>query len=129
NKHKPETVIRKGSLMDIVNNLPNFRGKRRLVNFFRNNKIHATSSVYSDQDLIIQSGAPVLWPNCQSNEWAQPIWYDVVGKLKNKIPSINLAAGSCYPWEKQEGFMSEGEKRYAKDIGSFCKLTTTRDTL
>lgn len=128
NKHKPETAIRRGSIVDVVRRLPNFRGKGRLLNFIEN-KFYAKSSVYSDQDLIIQSGAPVLWQNCHTNEWAQPIWYNTVGKLKDKIPVINLAAGSCYPWEKQGDFFNQEEAKYAKDIAGFCKLTTTRDKL
>jgi hypothetical protein len=49
----------------------------------------------------VQCGAPVLWPNCNKCEWAEPLWYSVIGRLHKKTPVLNLAAGSCYPWEKQ----------------------------
>jgi polysaccharide pyruvyl transferase WcaK-like protein len=53
-----------------------------------------------------------------------------VGQLVGKVPAINIAAGSCYPWEQQpEHFINPAEAKYAEDIGRFCKLTTTRDKL
>jgi hypothetical protein len=128
NKHLPDTAITPNSPWHWLNKLPNFKGKGRLYNFYYK-YLHAHFNVYKNQDLIIQSGAPVLWPDCQNNEWAQPIWYNIIGKLKDKIPVVNLAAGSCYPWENKETFSSKEEAVYAKDIGGFCKLTTTRDTL
>lgn len=128
NKHNPETSILPGSPWFWLNKLPKFKGRGRLIRFFEKH-FTAQYSVFKNQDLIIQSGAPVLWPNCQDNEWAQPIWYNTLGKLKNKIPVLNIAAGSCYPWENKETFHTQAEAQYAKDIGSFCRLTTTRDTL
>lgn len=128
NKHQPETAILQNSPVHFLNKLPHFKGKH----FFRkayDKFLYHFFSVYSKQDLIIQSGAPVLWPECYNNEWARPIWYNTIGRLKDKIPVINLAAGSCYPWEDQDGFTDDREAVYAKDIGSFCRLTTTRDKL
>jgi hypothetical protein len=128
NKHFPETAIIPNSPWHWLNRLPNFKGKSRLYRFFEKYLLFRFS-VFKNQDLIIQSGAPVLWPNCQENEWAQPIWYHTIGRLKDRIPVVNLAAGSCYPWENQDSFSNIKEADYAKDIGGFCRLTTTRDTL
>lgn len=128
NKHYPDSSVVKYSPIHLLKRLKPFRGRGRLLNFY-NKFLYSYFSVYKDQDLIIQSGAPVLWPDCQKNEWAQPIWYNTIGKLKSRIPVINLAAGSCYPWERYGSFYSEKEAAYAKDIGGFCRLTTTRDKL
>ncbi|WP_162426439.1 polysaccharide pyruvyl transferase family protein [Pontibacter pudoricolor] len=128
NKHQPETAVLPNSPFHFLTKLPPFKGKRFLY-YAYNKFFYHLFSVFKNQDLIIQSGAPVLWPNCFENEWAQPIWYNTVARLKDKVPTINLAAGSCYPWEKQEGFIDNREKIYAEDIGSLCKITTTRDKL
>lgn len=128
NKHLPETAIVNKSPIHLLKKSKPFPGRGKLMNFYDKYLYHYFS-VYNSQDIIIQSGAPVLWPDCQNNEWAIPIWYKTIGKLHKKIPVLNIAAGSCYPWEHRNGFFNDDEKKYAADIGSFCKLTTTRDIL
>jgi len=87
-------------------------------------------SCFDDCDLIIQCGAPVLWPNCHRSEWATPLWHQVVGRLSGRIPVLNLAAGSCYPWERQPEYISESrDALYLKAILGYCRLTTVRDRL
>ena len=129
NKHQPETALSTRSPSILLNKLPDFKGKgrlKRILEKYYNKKF----SVYSKQNLIIQSGAPFLWPNCYMNEWAEPIWYNAIGQLKEEIPTLNLAIGSCYPWENQsEVFQNKKDEKYAQDIGSFCRITTTRDRL
>ena len=128
NKHYPETAILPNSPLHLLKRLPNLKGKRHLLRAYDKFLYHFYS-VYRKQDLVVQSGAPVLWPKCYDNEWANPIWYKTLSRLKDKVPIINLAAGSCYPWETKHGFTNDQEAAYAKDIGSFCRLTTTRDKL
>lgn len=128
NKHDPYSSLKSANILKMLKKMRPFRGKRIILKIF-DKEDYSNNSVYADQDLIIQSGAPVLWPNCHRNEWAIPIWYKTLGKLKDKIPILNLAAGSCYPWENQSGFLCQEEFKYASDIGSFCKLTTTRDIM
>jgi hypothetical protein len=87
-------------------------------------------SRFDDCDLIVQCGAPVLWPGCSKCEWAGPIWYSVIGRLHKKIPVLNLAAGSCYPWEDQpESIGNPADAHFLKTIGSYCAVTTARDAL
>ncbi len=87
-------------------------------------------SCFDDCDMIVQCGAPVFWPHCHQNEWAQPLWRDVVGRLYGRIPVLNLAAGSCYPWERQPLFIVDPEEaEYVKAILGYCRLTTVRDDL
>lgn len=131
NKHKPYTVypawhpIHVG---DVAERLP-----------LGQNLLRATAdslfarmgfSRFDDCDLIVQCGAPVFWPNCSRSEWAQPIWRDVIGRLCEKIPVLNLAAGSCYPWERQQDVLKLPEDaEYIKSILGYCRLTTVRDRL
>jgi len=128
NKHHPESILTPKNIFQTILNLPSFKGKQRFINLFYSNFNHSFN-IFKKQDLIIQSGAPVLWPNCFNSEWNIPFWYETAGKLHNQIPVLNLAAGSCYPWENQKGFLDERELIFAKEIGSFCSLTTTRDKL
>jgi len=129
NKHFPYTVYPLWHPMRYVPHLSR-RGGRRLryliIKLFSN----SSGSKFDNCDLIIQSGAPVLWPNCQECEWNIPIWQCVVGRLYHRTPVFNIAAGSCYPWENQiDVFTNPKEEEYAIMIGEFCRLTTTRDTL
>ncbi|QWV95072.1 polysaccharide pyruvyl transferase family protein [Geomonas oryzisoli] len=81
-------------------------------------------------DLIVQCGAPVFWPECSASEWAVPLWHQVVGRLSSRIPVLNLAAGSCYPWERQPVKLEpEADAKYVRDILGYCRLTTVRDPL
>lgn len=87
-------------------------------------------SRFDSCDLIVQCGAPVLWPGCHKCEWAEPLWYSVVGRLYDKIPVLNLAAGSCYPWEKQpEKIENSADAHFLQTISSYCEATTARDAL
>jgi hypothetical protein len=87
-------------------------------------------SRFDDCELIVQCGAPVFWPKCHQNEWARPLWTDIIGRLHEKIPVINIAAGSCYPWERQPSKIEVSEdEKYIKEILGYCRLTTVRDFL
>ena len=87
-------------------------------------------SRFANCDLIVQCGTPVFWHRCSQNEWAKPIWHDVIGRLCEKIPVLNLAAGSCYPWEQQHDALKQPEDiTYIKSILGYCRLTTVRDRL
>lgn len=87
-------------------------------------------SRFDDCDLVVQCGAPVFWPDCSKNEWAGPIWHEVIGRLHEKIPVLNIAAGACYPWERQpEHPESPEDAEYIKAILGYCRLTTVRDRL
>lgn len=81
-------------------------------------------------DLIVQCGAPVLWNGCSKNEWAKPLWHEVIGRLSRRIPVLNLAAGSAYPWTAQPVSINDPEDaEYLQAIHGYCRLTTVRDRL
>lgn len=131
NKHKPYTVYPAWHpihLGDIADRLPVGQNiVRQSADYFFSKM---GFSRFDDCDLIVQCGAPVFWPDCHANEWAKPLWHEVVGRLYKRIPVLNLAAGSCYPWERQPTEITEpNDARYLKAILSYCRLTTVRDTL
>lgn len=131
NKHRPFTVYPSGHpihLRDLADHLPVFNNhaKNAIETLF--SKIGYSN--FDNCDLIVQCGAPVFWPNCSENEWAKPLWHDIIGRLFEKIPMLNLAAGSCYPWEKQpEALEPSDDVKYIKSILGYCRLTTVRDRL
>lgn len=131
NKHNPYSVYPAWHpihLRNLANHLP-------LVNGHTKNVIETIFpkigfSIFDGCDLIIQCGAPVFWLNCSTNEWAKPLWYEVVGRLHEQIPVLNIAAGSCYPWESQCTLSDlTADVEYIKKILGFCRLTTVRDQL
>jgi polysaccharide pyruvyl transferase WcaK-like protein len=87
-------------------------------------------SYFDRCDLIVQCGAPVLWPGCHRCEWSEPLWHHIIGRLSRRVPVLNLAAGSCYPWERQPTNITDGEDaEYLRAILGYCDLTTVRDNL
>lgn len=131
NKHLPYTVYpawHPVHLRDLAEHLPviRFRAKNTIETQF--SKIGFSN--FDDCDLIVQCGAPVFWPDCSKNEWAKPLWREIVGRLFERIPVLNLAAGSCYPWERQpEAPESSEDAEYIASILGYCRLTTVRDRL
>lgn len=131
NKHKPYTVYPAWHpihLRNAADRLP--AGRRILKQSIERLFPKLGLSRFDDCDLIVQCGAPVFWPHCSHNEWAQPLWHEVVGRLCGKIPVLNLAAGSCYPWERQPTAITIPEdEQYLRAILGYCRLTTVRDRL
>ncbi|MHC4198713.1 MAG: polysaccharide pyruvyl transferase family protein [Planctomycetota bacterium] len=121
NKHRPYTVYPKWHPLRFMP-----LGKRRL-----SRRLHRFGlSRFDKCDLIVQCGAPVLWPRCNLSEWAKPLWLQVVGRLCTRIPVLNLAAGACYPWEAQpERIDDPWDAEYLRAILGFCDVTTVRDSL
>lgn len=81
-------------------------------------------------DLIVQCGAPVVWPSCHECEWALPLWHRVVAPLASRIPVLNIAAGSCFPWERRPTAIEDPrDAAFLRRILGYCRVTTARDTL
>lgn len=129
NKHEPFTVFPSLHPARLAHGVRLTVGGR-FMNGAANLLAKTGKSRFDDCGLIVQCGAPVLWPNCNKCEWAFPLWYSVIGRLHEKIPVLNLAAGSCYPWEKQpEKIDDPADARFLKTISSYCAETTSRDVL
>lgn len=87
-------------------------------------------SRFDATQLIVQCGAPVMWPGCHRCEWATPLWDQVAGRLSRGIPVLNLAAGSAYPWENLPTVVSDAQDAaFLNRILGFCQITTARDEL
>ena len=86
--------------------------------------------MFDDRDIIIQCGTPVIWPGCSKASWVVPIWHNAIGRNQDKAVCLNLAAGSCFPWENQPNIISDHDDRiFLESILKYCKLSTVRDDL
>ncbi len=87
-------------------------------------------SKFTDCEFIVQSGAPIMWPGCDRNEWKDLIWDFAVKNVHQKIPVLNLAGGSCYPIENIPAQIeTENEANYLKNIFSYSSVKTVRDPI
>ncbi len=130
NKHKPYSVYPRFHPLYLGNFIPDERGGHRTKRILNGIFGSLGQSKFHECDVILQSGAPVVWPNCHRSEWTKPIWYDIVGKIHTEKKVLNLAAGSCYPWESQPNTIpNTQDRKFISDILSFCQLTTVRDKL
>lgn len=131
NKHHPLSVYPNWHpvhLAQVSRSLP--RGSSLMSSFLEHVASKLKRSRFDTCDLIVQCGAPVLWPNCHQCDWAVPLWHHVVGRLSHRMPVLNLAAGSCYPWERQPMLITAPkDAEYLRAILGYCRLTTVRDAL
>ena len=131
NKHLPLTVYPAWHpihLSGLTRYFP--RGRSRARSLIERWASKLRLSRFDSCNLIVQCGAPIVWYGCGRCEWAEPLWHRVVGRLSKRIPVLNLAAGSCFPWEKQPAHITDPEDaEYLRSILGYCSLTTVRDTL
>jgi len=86
-------------------------------------------------DLIVQSGAPVYWKNthskCSQAEWFEPIVVKRWQRLRERVPLLNLAAGSCQAWGSDGSEIVEAAecRAYIDQLTRCCAVTTVRDAL
>jgi hypothetical protein len=128
-KHWPLTVYPEWHPVRLALRLP--RGKGPAQSLARTLLHPLPFSRFDACDLVVQCGAPVLWPGSHRSEWAGPLMREVVGRVAARgIPVMNLAAGSCYPWEaRAERIDDPAEAAYVRRSLADCRLTTARDTL
>jgi hypothetical protein len=131
NKHQPMSVYPSWHPVHMANFMKYLpRASSRASNLIKQFAPKIKLSRFDTCELIVQCGAPVLWPGCHHCEWADPLWHQVVGRLSQYIRILNLAAGSCYPWEQQPSHITDpADGEYLRAILSYCKLSTTRDVL
>lgn len=131
NKHRPYTAygpLHPVQIARLANYLP--LGKRRVGDAVQSLLGTPSLSRFENCAAVVQCGAPVLWPQCSRCEWAEPLWHQIVGRIHERIPVLNLAAGSSYPWENQPtNVTDDGDARFLRAIHSYCRLTTVRDPL
>ncbi|RKY03942.1 MAG: polysaccharide pyruvyl transferase family protein [Spirochaetes bacterium] len=140
-KHIPVTVRREfewiylSGLMHIIDKLPGING-RRLSNVLDSvPRIKFTDKILK-ADLLVQCGAPLYWchqggPHCANNEWFAPLIQRRYLNLKNYIPFLNLAVGTCQKYYSDGSEFANCGKcsSYIKEIYNIAKITTVRDKL
>ena len=84
-------------------------------------------------DLVVQCGAPVYWKNewstCAQTEWFAPLIERRWKTLEDRVPLLNLGAGSCQAWES-DGSEIASDAACRVFIDRFTRwsaLTTVRD--
>ncbi len=81
-------------------------------------------------DLVIQSGAPVIFEGCGRAEWVGPIWDRIIGSMYRRTSVWNIAAGSCFPWLQQpRRIVDPIDAEFLERISSYCRITTVREEL
>lgn len=129
NKHDPLTVYPDWHPIHATKLSRHLPRHYRIDRWIEHSMPRLRQSRFDSCDLIVQCGAPVFWNDCHRTPWAKPLWHEVVGRLHQRIPTLNLAAGSCYPWEQQPEHFSQEDEAYVRAILSYCRLTTVRDVL
>lgn len=131
NKHRPYTAYSAWHPVRIAGLAKYFpRGKRQAQDAIQSLLATPSLSKFESCDAVVQCGAPVLWPQCHRCEWAVPIWHEIIGRIFQRIPVLNLAAGSSYPWECQPPRIEDpGDARFLTTIHDYCRVTTVRDRL
>jgi polysaccharide pyruvyl transferase WcaK-like protein len=130
NKHRPLTVLPAfHPLRGIEVLIPN-RFRRWTYERLELALRHMGETRFDSCDIVVQCGAPVVWPGCHKCEWAAPLWRHTIGRLHTRLPVLNIAAGSCYPWERQPETIEDAEESaYVREMVGHCRLTTARDVL
>lgn len=130
NKHEPATIYSGRHPIGWARLFPTHFTRSAATEILSRLFYRFGGSQFDDCDLIVQCGAPVFFYKCWFTEWSNPIWRHVVGRLAGKTTVLDLAAGSCYPWEQlPEQISDPREQRFIKDILGYCKMTTVRDKL
>jgi hypothetical protein len=134
NKHRPLTVYPDWHPLRWLQALDRLPRGRRAAETMKADMSRALyrlgGSRFDRTEMIVQCGAPVMWPDCHRCEWARPLWDQVVGRLAERIAVLNLAAGSCYPWEDQPQVGRDSrDSDFLRRILSYCRVTTARDAL
>jgi hypothetical protein len=86
-------------------------------------------------DILVQSGAPLYWchPNnhCADNEWYRPLIQRRYLRVRDRVPFLNLAAGTCQKYGSDGSEFSRCKRcsAYIKDLYMLSATTTVRDDL
>lgn len=127
-----DDFIREGILFLLSKkiNLTNYeivKGQKHTTNKWNLAEVHKQINAVKQCDIIIQSGAPVFWPDVaymHQNEWNGLFWRQ--GKSKSIIA---LASGSCYPpgWSMKD--LTKQDREFISIVVDRSKLLTVRDEM
>jgi hypothetical protein len=140
-KHIPATArpewewIYTAGITRVLDRLPRGKGNllSRAVDLLPFN--HRTDRVLS-ADLLVQCGTPVYYCfrngyGAHRNEWFGPLVRDRHGRVRGRVPFLNLGAGSCQPYgdDGSEVLRNPLCRAYLQELRTAAALTTVRDTL
>jgi hypothetical protein len=86
-------------------------------------------------DLVVQCGAPVYWlhgdHSCAQSEWYEPLIRRRWTIVRNRVPFINLAGGSCQQYSSDGKEFADAIETldFIREFYDSCMLTTLRDHL
>ncbi len=86
-------------------------------------------------DLLVQSGAPIVWSNadgsCANNDWFDPLIRRRWRNSQDRIPFLNIAGGACQAYCSDGSEFAGAHKilDYLRELYGICALTTVRDEL
>ncbi|MBT0769459.1 polysaccharide pyruvyl transferase family protein [Kineosporia sp. J2-2] len=129
NKHQPWTVYLKSqAARSVVARMP--FGQRQVTEALtRISRRTGRDTVFTDADLVIQCGTPVMWFGVHESEWQGPIYDDALGR-EGRPPTLNLSGGSCFPWIAARPVQLIGADRMAiSTMLDRSDLFTARDRL
>lgn len=98
-----------------------------------------------DAELVVQCGTPFYfavpkkalyqpyWPErtCAGASWIGPIWRDRIAAIHDRVPVLNLAAGSAQLWgsDGREVARDRACRAFIESAHEMCRLTTVRDSV
>jgi hypothetical protein len=87
-------------------------------------------------DFLVQSGAPVYWAipgggGSHQNEWYRPLIERRHSRIQDRVPLLNIGAGTCQPFDSDGSEFRHRPKveTFIRDFYDRCSVTTLRDTL
>jgi len=141
NKHNPYSLFgiemygKNKFIRKVVNKLVKIKPEV----FYKLFKLGKVESVFDDCNLMIQSGAPVIWANEETgnnslkSDWTYAFWKDVAPRVRKLgIPIFNLSIGSCLKYGSKGEEVYKNEKLIEfikKDILENSDVITFRDDL
>lgn len=125
-----DDFIREGILFLVRKTLTDFEvvlAQKHITDRWSIDSVRKQISVIKECAIIIQSGAPVYWPDVayiHSGEWPDLFWRQ--GKDKSVLA---LASGSCYPGGWKLNQLTKADKTFISVTIDKSKLITARDEM
>lgn len=130
NKHNPASAYPAGHFLHKLGGIQNKYLRVLSTELASLTCYKRKKSLFDDCDLLVQSGMPVFFHGAWRTEWSFSIWHEIIGRLSRNVPVVNLAAGSCYPWEERDNVrVHKMDRWFIRKILGYCKLTTVREDL
>lgn len=140
-KHLPITArpewewVYTSGVCRLLDRVPGISGLGVTRRFDARMPLNARTDRILNCDLLVQCGAPVYWlhgtNSCAQNEWYEPLIRRRWNLVRDHVPFLNLAGGSCqsYHSDGSEFETANETLAYVREFFDACRLTTLRDPL